>query len=366
MIQILPYTEQHTGAVRAFNERMRTGKAPTDFLLPESVGPEGSGPVRATQFVVVEQEDVRGGFIEFIYPGWVNGSEQTVANYQSPLSEGIHDRRYTLISLQMIQHIQQRQPYVFMVGMGDPGRPLPRLLQAFGWEVFPVPFLFRVENAARFLREIAPLRTGGVKRSLARAAALTGAGSVASRAWRALSVPAWTASRRYTIEPIDNWGPWADSIWEQFRSHCSLAVVRNSATLPALYPLGSGRVLGWMVKSGAEPVGWVTGLSTQMENNHYFGNLRVGTVLDCIAPPHALAATAWLATRSLARTGADIVLTNQQHLMWRTAFKQAGFIQASSNYLLGISKRLTEASRHSGGHDAIHITRGDGDGSVHL
>ena len=366
MIQILPYAEQHTGAVRAFNERMRTGKAPTDFLLPESVGPEGSGPVRVTQFVAVEQEDVRGGFIELVYPGWVNGSEQIVANYQSPLSEGIHDRRYTLVSLQIIQHIQQRQPYVFMVGMGDPGRPLPRLLRASGWEVFPVPFLFRVQNAARFLREVAPLRVSGIKRSLARVAALTGAGSVASHAWRALSVPAWTAARRYTIESIDSWGPWVDSVWEQFRSHCSFAVVRDSAMLPVLYPLGSGRVLGWMIKSGAQPVGWITGLSTQMKNNHYFGNLRVGTVLDCMAPPDALAATAWLAARSLARTGADIVLTNQQHLMLRTAFKQAGFIQASSNYLLAISKRLAEASRCSGGHDAIHVTRGDGHGRIHL
>ena len=76
------------------------------------------------------------------------------------------------VGIQMIRHMQQQRPYLFVVGMGDPANPLPRLLRASNWTVFPVPFLFRVENAGRFLREIKTLRSSAAKRMAASAAAL--------------------------------------------------------------------------------------------------------------------------------------------------------------------------------------------------
>ena len=195
---------------------------------------------------------------------------------------------------------------------------------------------------------------------------MTGAAWAGLRVIRTLSLPAWMASRRYSIEPVTEWGPWVDPLWEQFRTHCSFSVVRNSSTLDWIYPLGSGRVLAWVIKRNGRPVGWAAGLNTQMQDDRYFGNLRVGTVLDCVATPDAAVAAAWLVRGALARAGADLVLTNQQHLMWRQAFRQAGFFAGPSNYLLGISKRLVEESSRGGGRDAIHVTRGDGDGRIHL
>jgi hypothetical protein len=103
-----------------------------------------------------------------------------------------------------------------------------------------------------------------------------------------------------------------------------------------------------------------------MRDHKYFGNLRVGTVLDCVAAPEAAGPVVWLSARMLARAGADVVLTNQQHLLWRNAFRHAGFFPGPSNYLLAMSKGLSEEAAQRGGHDAIHITRGDGDGRIHL
>jgi hypothetical protein len=314
----------------------------------------------------MEKDDARGGFIELLHPGWVNGAEQAVANYQSPLSEGICDKKYGFVAMQMIRYMQQQRPYLFVVGMGDPANPLPRLLRASKWDVFAVPFLFRVENANLFLRNIAPLRRSAARRIAASAAALTGLGWAASRALRALSLPVWMASRRYSIEPVDTWGSWVDPLWEQFRTRCSFSIVRNHSTLNTIYPLGTGGVLGWVVKDEGTPVGWAACLNTHMQNHKYFGNLRVGTVLDCIATPEAAVPVAWLAARMLTKGGANLILTNQQHRFWRDAFRQAGFLEGPSNYLLGISKRLAEESALSGGHDAIHVTRGDGDGRIHL
>ena len=188
----------------AFNARMRAGAAPTDFLLPESAPAKRLGPpsvVSATQFLAMEDGEARGGFIELLHPAWLNGSVQEVANYRSPLSEGIWRQEIRLGRHADDPSMHQQRPYLFVVGMGDPANPLPRLLRASNWTVFPVPFLFRVENAGRFLREIETLRSSAAKRMAASAPALTGAGWLGVRALRALSVPAMMAARRYSIEP---------------------------------------------------------------------------------------------------------------------------------------------------------------------
>ena len=104
-------------------------------------------------------------------------------------------------------------------------------------------------------------------------AALTGAGWVGVRALRALSVPAMMAARRYSVEPLQKWGSWADEVWEQFRNRCSFGVVRDTSTLDTLYPLGSRRTLAWVVKEAGRPVGWAAGLNTQIRDHKYFGNL---------------------------------------------------------------------------------------------
>ena len=185
------------------------------------------------------------------------------------------------------------------------------------------------------------------------------------RALRALSVPAMMAARRYSIEPVQKWGSWADEIWEQFQDRCSFGVVRDSSTLDMLYPLGSGRILAWVVKKAGRPVGWTTGLNTQMRDHKYLEVLGWDGARLCSAP-EAAGSVAWLSARMLARAGADVVLTNQQHLLWRNAFRQAGFFPGPSNYLLAISKRLSEQAAQGGGLDAIHLTRGDGDGRINL
>ena len=119
-----------------------------------------------------------------------------------------------------------------------------------------------------------------------------------------------------------------------FANRCSFGVVRDTSTLDTLYPLGSGRTLAWVVKEAGRPVGWAAGLNTQMRDHKYFGNLRVGTVLDCVAAPEAAGSVAWLSARMLARAGADVVLTNQQHLLWRNAFRHAGFFPVRQTIFL--------------------------------
>jgi hypothetical protein len=78
-------------------------------------------------------------------------------------------------------------------------------------------------------------------------------------------------------------------------------------------------------------------------------------------------ATAAAVDSELAQRGADLVLLNHSHESWIHAFRAAGFLSGPSNYTLGMSKTLADAIRaREGGEKLIHITRGDGDGRVHL
>jgi hypothetical protein len=93
----------------------------------------------------------------------------------------------------------------------------------------------------------------------------------------------------------------------------------------------------------------------------------VGAILDCLADADAMATTAMLTDSELAKQGAELVLVNHSHLAWVDAFRAAGFLSGPSNYMLAMSKKLTEAIRGArNGEASVHITRGDGDGRIHL
>jgi len=86
-----------------------------------------------------------------------------------------------------------------------------------------------------------------------------------------------------------------------------------------------------------------------------------------MAQPEAIVATAVLTDKEMSTEGADLVMVNHSHGAWVTGFRSAGFLTGPSNYLLAMTKRMTEAilgAPH--GADHIHVTRGDGDGRIHL
>jgi hypothetical protein len=251
---------------------------------------------------------------------------------------------------------------VFMVGMGAVDRPLPKLLLACGWSVRPVPFLFRVHNSGKFLRELQLLRASPLKRTAAQTGRFTGLGALALAIKQRRK-----ANADGTIRQVSDWGDWADEIWHRCRDNCSFAVTRDRRTLQSLYSASDQRTRILLVERNGQPVGWSVSLNAPMRNHRHFGNLQVGTVLDCLAVPDAMTSTAVLTDRELATRGADLVLVNHSHSAWVEAFRSAGFMNGPSNYMLAMSKKLTEAVRCApGGEDRVHVTRGDGDGRIHL
>jgi hypothetical protein len=368
-LRIEPYTESHVPGVRAFNKRLREGKAAYVFSeqAPPPIEPENE-LIRQQSFVVLDGQDVRGGFILISYPGcFAAGENAPVLNCRLPISEGIVNPKYSLLGLRILKHIQKQSPYVFALGMGGEQLAFPRLLRGAGWTLRPVPFLFWIVHARQFLSELPMLQQPLARRMLARFAGITGIGEIGTAILHARSIFGQRSLNGLRIERVSEWGTWADEIWAQFRGLCSFTIARDRRTLSKLYPLSDPQTLAFLIRRGEHPVAWVAALNNQMHNHHHFGNMRVATVLDCATTPDEMAGTAALATQELARAGADLVVTNQSHEAWVKAFKQVGFFESKSNYILGLSKDLAlSITKKADGLERVHFTRGDSDGRIHL
>ena len=363
-LTFVPSSPDYSDAIVDFNRRLREKNAPTAFLISEDLrqDDEGASTIRRQQFLAVDPGAVRGGVIELDQPGRLNGAPVRALNYQSPLSEGIVDSKYASVGLQIVRFMQNRSPAAYIVGMGSASNPLPRLLKAAGWSLIDIPFLYRVHRAGRFLRELQPLRASFPKRVAADLARWSGLGAIAiGFKQRSRMKP------RATLRMEKGWGDWADELWLRAREQCSFAVDRDRKNLEWMYPPSDPRSRIFLIEQGGDPVGWGVCLDTQMKNNRYFGNMRVGSILDCVALPGSEAETAALVDGQIRSLGCDLALVNHSHTDWVEAFEVAGFSRGPSNYLLGMAKPLADAVRSSaGGEDRMHITRGDGDGRVNL
>ena len=267
-LQFTPFRTEHFAAVRDFNERMRAGNADTAFLLPvEPRETSADGPIQLQQFIALDGAGVHGGVIEMDQPGWLEGRLIRALNYQSPLSEGILDRRYGMVAVRMVKFMEARGDSVFFVGMGAAENPMPRMLTASGWSVRPVPFLFRVHRTRAFLQEMRMFNTTPVRRIAARVAAFSGAASLGLACAQMRR-----SGSRFKMRRERSWGNRFQEIWELCRNQCSFAASREPAMLDAFYPSRDPRLSILLMEDGGNPVGWAACFDTQMKEARYSGS----------------------------------------------------------------------------------------------
>ena len=361
-IEFRAHAPEWIPAIQEFNQRLGAGGAEAEMRLPESLDQllPDSELVLAT-----EGQTVRGGYILRRQKFLLSGEPLSVAHYRLPLSEGIIEKKYTALGVQMLRSALRTEPHLYALGMGAFDRPLPRMLQAMGWSLYGVPFYFQVVRPARFFRNIGPLRRTALRRFPLHVAAYSGA------AWlglRALAIARRVKPPAQPVEAIEvsEFSGWADEVWERSKGAYALAGERSSAVLNRLYPPG-GRFLRWKMVRGSEPVGWVLALDTQMRGHKQFGNLRVGTIADGMAAPQDAVAMVYAAQSELKRRGVDLTISNQAHAAWGLALRDAGFLTGPTNFIFAASPKLAAAlepweQRKTG----MHLNRGDGDGPIHL
>src|SRR4051812_17419119 len=100
-------SEREIEGVKAFNARMAAANAPADFVAEGVDLVESSALIAKRQYVVVDDGDVRGGVLKVEYPAWLNGSLAVAINYQSPISEGIIDKKQSLTAMVLVKFMQR-------------------------------------------------------------------------------------------------------------------------------------------------------------------------------------------------------------------------------------------------------------------
>jgi hypothetical protein len=368
-ISIQPYTAEHISAVVAFNQRLAAGGIAAEFHFPESNIPywlpkEDGRRIYQEYYLALEGRDVRGAFI-LKFQDFVFGQEALpIVYYHLPVSEGIVNKSYASVGVLMLRSALKMHPRLFALGMGGFDRPLPTMLKATGWSLAAVPFHFRVHHPGNFLRQIAPLRQSAGRRALAGIAARTGAGWLGIKAFHWLRTQ--SPGPEIVAETVAKFGPWADNLWNQHASRYVMIGNRESETLNVLYPVGKN-FLCLKITRATEVLGWAVLLDTQMRNNKYFGNLRVGTIADAFAAPENSGAVIHAATQVLADRGVDLMLANHMHVAWGKAFQAAGYLRGPSNFLFAASKPLSEKiGAFEANSKQVFLMRGDGDGPVNL
>jgi hypothetical protein len=190
--------------------------------------------------------------------------------------------------------------------------------------------------------------------------------------WMGVKALQWSRSRRRARRPLvvetpDAFSQWADELWDRHKHQYGLIAVRDAGVLRILYPEEDKRFIRLRVSEGGRGIGWAVLLDTQMSGHKQFGDLRVGSIVDGMASTEDALTIIRAATDFLERRGVDLIVSNWRHDAWCAALKRSGYLRGPSNFIFSRSLELSRLLESSGvGEGQIHLTRGDGDGAIHL
>lgn len=364
-IAIRPYLEQHEPAVHRFNERLRAASGDPNLVFyrrshPEWLSKVDGGSLYNQYFVALDDDEVRGAYaLKYEKFFLANQGEYTVACYHHPLSEGIIDRKYSSVGSLLLRDALAREPMLYALGMGGSERPLAQMLKAAGWSLRPVPFYFRVVRPYRFLRQMQTLRQSRWKRWLMDLGAVTGVGGVALTAAQFLKRSGKSETDSFEVIGLDIFTDWTDILWKDTKALYRLSSVRDCKILNRLYPSSERHLTKLSVMRLNAPVGWA--VVAERRRDPKFGELRVGSIVDCWAPPENADIVIRAATQALEKQGMDLIVSNQSHSQWCRALERSGFFGAESNFIFATSKKHSALLQPYNFLD-FHLTRADGDG----
>jgi hypothetical protein len=369
-IVIRPYRPEHEPAVAEFNQRLRQGGEDENMVFyryaePRWLPRSAESRIYNEYFVAVDGDVVRGGYAlksqEFLFP---DGQIRSIGYYHHPLSEGIINKAQAIVGTLLLRDAMQRAPLLYCLGMGGYDNPLPQMLVRLGWAHYLVPFFFRVVNPSSFLRNMQTLRTSPSRRVLMDLAAYSGAGWLGSKIFRgyhALRVHRTGDVECSEVASFETDIASLQSLWKQARQTCSFIAVRDAEALRVLYPPAQTHLTRVAIKCKGDAIGWA--VVGERRKDAKYGDLRVGSVVDCFALPGEMLSVVCGATKTLEQQGFDLILSNQSHRAWGEAFKTAGYLTGPSNFIFAASKKLAELlAPFEEVRPRMHLTRADGDG----
>ncbi|MEI8372068.1 MAG: hypothetical protein WCJ35_04440 [Planctomycetota bacterium] len=374
-IRVIEYADEWSDALAAFNVRLAAGGGKVSFPPPfvlDVAAPAFHHGLKETHYVALEEGSaggcaVRGAYVMKFQQFWLSGDVILVADFRLPVSEAIVDHNYSPVAAGLLVNAQKRQPLLYGLGMGGFQEPVARLFKAAGWQMFSVPFYFQIIHPFPFFKNILYLRKSVVQRVACDFLAYSGLGWLSVAAMKALHPRRVPVSDSVQVEVVDDFGPWADDIWEAGKAHYGFCSVRDAATLRKMYPRQVPNCVRLKFTAQGRPIGWSLLMNTALSDHAHFGNMRLGSIVDCFAATQDAAQVLRQSQEYLVRQGADLIVSNQSHHIWRKAFQRCGFVRGPSSVLFASSRVLTELmERKQVSPDDVHVNRGDGDGPINL
>jgi hypothetical protein len=364
-IVIEPYRKEHEPAVEAFNQRLQAGGEEIIFFRQaehEYLAKVEGSDLYQEQFVAVEDGAVRGGYaLKRQSFSFSDGTVRSIGYYHHCLSEGIINQGYARVGSILLMHSMRQEQLLYCLGMGGYGRPLPNMLVRLGWNHCLIPFYLRVLRPSRFLRQMEGLRTSPIRRTLMDAGAISGAGWAGLKLLRAVERFQTPRVASFSVEEFEEFSPWTDPLWERAKGNYGMVAVRDAANLRIVYPVSFGHLTKLKVSRNGDVIGWA--VVGERRKNPRWGDLRVGTIIDCWAVPGEELPVIRAATEALEQRGLDAIVSNQSHQAWRDALENSGFLKTSSNFVFAASKKLGELLQPFDREKSrMHMVRGDGDG----
>jgi hypothetical protein len=358
-IRVCPFLPQHEAEVREFNNRVRGSEGAFDFpetATPEWLPPGAGHAIFQEQFLALENGEVRGGYVLKRQDFSFRNVTASIGCYHSALSEGLAEERYRDLDEQLLSDALTRDPLLFALEADHAGRTPGGALPT-GWKQSAVPGYFHIVHPSAFLRNMETLRTTTWRRFLLSLAALTGVGWAGVRLHQRIKAkhrPAPPAA----VDFFDVFGGWADDLWLHCAQHYPFLAVRDGTTLGILYP--GGKFLRMKIASGGKTIGWAVAVDTQMQWNREFGDMRLGSIIDCLALPEHAPQVITAVRRVLERRGVDLIVCNHSQPAWGEALRGAGFLQGRFDLNFCASEALTQKLDQIGAGSNLFLMRGDG------
>jgi hypothetical protein len=298
---------------------------------------------------------------------FIKGERRDFCWADMPVSEGIVDRKYSLAIIQLMKRATAYQPFLMTMGVGTPEEEAFRFLVKLGWRWRLAPFFFYPVRVTKTLLGLKYLKERPKLRYAALLGAVSGAGAGLSGL---LSLRRHLTSFLSTCQSSEEsaFYDWADHIFTNALPEYAAAIRSDATTLNIVYPPDDPCYTRLRVrrKGAKEDVGWIVVVSKQMEDNRYFGDLKVGTLADGFGRAADAPALVAAGIDYLAETGTDIIVANFLHAAWARACRSSGMLPGPSNYNIFVSPGGPLLRDDSCPPEEIHVARGHGDGLVAL
>ena len=353
--------------VARFNERVAGGGLQYQFPLDARLPGEANGgedlPVFRKLMIIEDGQEMRAGVLLHHSTIFVRGDERPFCWSLLPISEGAVQDGDPLAMLILMRRALEYQPFLTGLGVGSMDEDAAQYLVRLRWKNEPVPFVFYPVRPTRLLRGLRYLRRKPLLRIASAVAAYSGAAAAFGWGWnRRRRRRAARVGFRFDTVPV--FGEWADRLFERNCAAYGAVVRRDAAALNVLYREGDSRYHRLRVRDGrsGDDLGWIVTIDKKMQDDDYFGNLHVGTLVDGFGHPDATEALVASGLEHLAGSGVDVVVANWSHREWVDASRSLGFVAGPSNFFFFVSAAGAPLLESGCPLTDIHLTRGDGDG----